>query len=401
LRGFAAGKANENTVGENGAPQAKPESQTCANFQFSIFNFQSQTMTTATDKTIHDQVKLDARVALQVVLQGMKIRFGRSLVTIMGVVLGIAFLMSILTSQLLKSGVSEEQGVRLELQRMNNFLKADMGPPIGKTLGVVQAGRLSAMEKRFIRSLVAQELQAFNWCALAGAEQEDTAEVALIAGEALKQSELKALAADSDMVLLMGDGEIPAGTWDDIPAGNALARIAVTRDIADRRIPEAIAVTQLARLLLPEEVEKLAAEKRTARFRNIWIIIISLLVTVIGISNAMLMSVTERFREIGTMKCLGALSAFVRQIFLFESCLIGAVGGLMGSLIGSLFSIVIYAFTYGFGIVMASVGGGIGLLLLYLLLAFAAGVILSMIAAIYPANVASRMVPADALRSNI
>ena len=45
--------------------------------------------------------------------------------------------------------------------------------------------------------------------------------------------------------------------------------------------------------------------------------------------NAMLMSVTERFREIGTMKCLGALSAFVRQIFLFESCLIGAVGGLL------------------------------------------------------------------------
>lgn len=358
-------------------------------------------MTTSENQTIHDQVKLDGRVALQVVLQGMKIRFGRSLVTIMGVVLGIAFLMSILTSQLLKSGVSEEQGVRLELQRMNNFLKADMGPPSGKKLGVLQAGALSAMEKRFIRSLVAQEAQAFNWHTLDDAARQDASDLALIVGEALKEADLKELTGASDMVLLMGDGAIPAGTWAGMGNGNTLARIAVTQDVADRQIPKPIAVALLARQLLPEEEAKLAAEKRTARFRNIWIIIISLLVTVIGISNAMLMSVTERFREIGTMKCLGALSAFVRQIFLFESCLIGAVGGLMGSLIGSLFSILIYAFTFGFGVVMTSVASAIGALLLYLLLASAAGIILSIVAAIYPANVASRMVPADALRSNI
>ena len=361
----------------------------------------SITQSSITQSSIRDQVKLDARVALQVVLQGMKIRFGRSLVTIMGVVLGIAFLMSILTSQLLKVGVSTEETTRLELQRMNNFLKADMGPPTGKALGVAQAGGLNAMEKRFIRSLAAQEAKAFNWHALDGAARQDAPEVALMIGERLKESDLKALATDSDMVLLMGAGEIPAGTWDDVRAGKGPARIAATRDIAGRKIPNAVAVTQLARKLLPEEKAKLEAEKKTARFRNIWIIIISLLVTVIGISNAMLMSVTERFREIGTMKCLGALSAFVRQIFLFESCLIGAVGGLMGSLIGSLFSILIYAFTFGFGVVIASVASAIGALLIYLLLAFAAGVVLSMIAAIYPANVASRMVPADALRSNI
>ena len=356
-------------------------------------------MSTSTEQTICDQVKLDARVALQVVLQGMKIRFGRSLVTIMGVVLGIAFLMSILTSQLLKSGVAAEQADRLELQRMNNFLKADMGPPSGKQLGVLQAGALSDMEKRFIRSLVEQEAQAFNWHVLDDDARQDRPEVALIVREALKETDLAGLTAASDMVLLMGDGEIPAGTWDTMSDG--LARIAVTRDVAGRHVPEGMAVALLARQLLPEEVAKLAAEKRTERFRNIWIIIISLLVTVIGISNAMLMSVTERFREIGTMKCLGALSAFVRQIFLFESCLIGAVGGLMGGLIGSLFSILIYAFTFGFGVVMASVATSAGSLALDLLLASVAGIVLSIIAAIYPASVASRMVPADALRSNI
>ncbi len=115
----------------------------------------------------------------------------------------------------------------------------------------------------------------------------------------------------------------------------------------------------------------------------------------------MLMSVTERFREIGTMKCLGALSGFIRQIFLFESCLIGAAGGLAGSLVGALFSMLIYAFTFGFGLVTTSLAGAVGVLVLYLALAFGAGVVLSIIAAIYPANVASRMVPADALRSNV
>ena len=41
--------------------------------------------------------------------------------------------------------------------------------------------------------------------------------------------------------------------------------------------------------------------------KDIWLIIMSLIVCVVGIANSMLMAVTERFREIGTMKCLGAL----------------------------------------------------------------------------------------------
>ena len=65
-----------------------------------------------------------------------------------------------------------------------------------------------------------------------------------------------------------------------------------------------------------------------------WVVVISLLVTVIGITNALLMSVTERFKEIGTMKCLGALSGFIRQLFLIESMFIGLVGSLAGIVIG-------------------------------------------------------------------
>lgn len=57
-----------------------------------------------------------------------------------------------------------------------------------------------------------------------------------------------------------------------------------------------------------------------------WIIILSLLVCVVGIVNAQLMAVTERFREIGTMKCLGALDRFILRLFILESGMQGLAG---------------------------------------------------------------------------
>ena len=141
------------------------------------------------------------------------------------------------------------------------------------------------------------------------------------------------------------------------------------------------------------------ANKRKEKFRAVWIGIISLLVTVIGIANAMLMSVTERFREIGTMKCLGALSSFVTQMFVLEASLMGLVGGIVGALAGALFAIAIYTFTYGASLVF----GSLPLLSVLTFAGFSivAGVVLSVIAALYPARVAAAMVPATALRSTI
>lgn len=66
--------------------------------------------------------------------------------------------------------------------------------------------------------------------------------------------------------------------------------------------------------------------KHQKRARENWLMVMSLLVCAVGITNSMLMSVTERFREIGTMKCLGALDVFIVRLFLIETAALGFLG---------------------------------------------------------------------------
>lgn len=73
---------------------------------------------------------------------------------------------------------------------------------------------------------------------------------------------------------------------------------------------------------------------------------ISLLVCAVGITNAMLMSVTERYREIATLKCLGALDGSILSIFLLEACLLGAVGAAAGAVLGGLIGVLRSWWTY-------------------------------------------------------
>jgi len=62
--------------------------------------------------------------------------------------------------------------------------------------------------------------------------------------------------------------------------------------------------------------------------------IITLLGAAIGLMNIMLVSVTERTREIGTRKALGAKPSLIRQQFLYESVIIGQMGGFFGIILG-------------------------------------------------------------------
>ena len=73
--------------------------------------------------------------------------------------------------------------------------------------------------------------------------------------------------------------------------------------------------------------------------------VITLFGAVIGLMNIMLVSVTERTREIGIRKAIGAKSGAIRQQFLFESVLIGQMGGaigiILGILVGNIVSMII------------------------------------------------------------
>ncbi|MBO3839295.1 MAG: FtsX-like permease family protein [Thermoproteota archaeon] len=67
---------------------------------------------------------------------------------------------------------------------------------------------------------------------------------------------------------------------------------------------------------------------------QIWMAIIAILICAVGIVNSMLMSVTERYKEIGTIKCLGARNGHVLEIFLIEAFLLGLIGGAIGAVSG-------------------------------------------------------------------
>ena len=88
-------------------------------------------------------------------LRGIRIRFGRSLVTVSGVVLGIAFLMSNLTGQLIKQSIAKESAERNTVNLMQSLVQSEIGDVAGRHLAIAVFGQLSAAESHLIRQLVA------------------------------------------------------------------------------------------------------------------------------------------------------------------------------------------------------------------------------------------------------
>jgi putative ABC transport system permease protein len=126
-----------------------------------------------------------------------------------------------------------------------------------------------------------------------------------------------------------------------------------------------------------------------------WLVAVSLVVSIVGITNAMLIAVYERYREIGTMKCLGALDRHIVLLFLVESFYQGLVGGLVGFSVGMASAIVITGFSAGFDIVLYA--PRISLLTIFVG-SVSLAMTLSMVATLYPAWRASKLNPVEALR---
>ena len=116
---------------------------------------------------------------------------------------------------------------------------------------------------------------------------------------------------------------------------------------------------------------------------------ISLLVGGIGVMNIMLVSVTERVREIGLRKALGATPRVIRQQFLVEASVLGLAGGLAGAAIGVVGALLLPRVISQ--TVIVSVPATVGAIVV----ATGIGVVFG----VYPASRAARLAPIDALRS--
>ncbi|MGD0805179.1 MAG: FtsX-like permease family protein [Candidatus Bathyarchaeia archaeon] len=164
----------------------------------------------------------------------------------------------------------------------------------------------------------------------------------------------------------------------------------------------ALGLSFYASLLLTDTIyrtyESLGGANVSVEATYYWLVAIALTVSVVGITNAMLISVQERVKEIGTMKCLGALDRHIVLLFLIEALLQGLVGGVIGYAIGLIAAILSTGFSAGYDIIL-KVPAAQNLTLFASSLALA--VALSTTATIYPAYRASKLDPVEALRYDL
>ncbi len=118
---------------------------------------------------------------------------------------------------------------------------------------------------------------------------------------------------------------------------------------------------------------------------------IALLVGGIGIMNIMLVTVTERTREIGIKKSIGAPRWEIVGQFLLEAGILSSLGGLVGIALGFVLSLILGKAMYGL-IVLPGVGISLG--------AFVFSLVIGVVFGIYPAVKASNLQPVDALRAD-
>ncbi len=137
--------------------------------------------------------------------------------------------------------------------------------------------------------------------------------------------------------------------------------------------------------IAPEEASRLT-----------WLVALSLVVCTVGITNSMLMSVTERFKEIGTMKCLGALNQFVVKLFMIEAFFLGIIASTLGWAVGTGLMVLIRLFSED-RLGALTMGNVLGIL------AFCVptGALLTAVATYIPAIRAAQIPPAAALRVDI
>jgi putative ABC transport system permease protein len=121
---------------------------------------------------------------------------------------------------------------------------------------------------------------------------------------------------------------------------------------------------------------------------------ISLLVAAVSIFNVMMMSVTERIREIGILRSIGTQKAEIRKMFIYEAGILGIIGAILGAVL---------SIAFGYLIVLGMVGSTDYFFapesLMYVPFAMAVGIVICIVSGVYPAWSASNLDPIEALRA--
>jgi len=134
--------------------------------------------------------------------------------------------------------------------------------------------------------------------------------------------------------------------------------------------------------------QELGSQIAYMTYGGLAIAIITLLGASIGLMNIMLVSVTERTREIGVRKAIGATPSVIRKQFLIEAVLICLMGGIAGIILGIAIG----------NVIAVSVSGSFTVPWLWLLISVCVCTIIGLLSGFYPAQKASRLDPVEALR---
>ncbi|MFB0558584.1 MAG: ABC transporter permease [Candidatus Bathyarchaeia archaeon] len=160
----------------------------------------------------------------------------------------------------------------------------------------------------------------------------------------------------------------------------------------------ALGIAFLSTLMLTDAFYRAYAlaggERLSVETYQYWLMFVALIVSIVGITNAMLIAVYERYREIGTMKCIGALDRHILLLFLVESLIQGTVGGALGFVVGIIGALLSTGFTTGFDILLRVPATEFLLLLGGSVLL---SMVLSVVATLYPAYRAAKLNPVEAL----
>jgi predicted outer membrane lipoprotein len=334
-------------------------------------------MTVANPKSsghVQRQRALPWSKAVEIAYKSIRMRLSRSLLVTSGIVLALAFLMSILAGEALVVGMRgwiAAAPTSSEFDRLRDRRATLDRERLALSEALLAAARLT--------DPIPAAAPAFDVKSTFGADLPDIAKEVGMALPASTDDLKAAMRRDPQNVDLMNQ-------W-----------ISKSRQLHDVR-EQLTSPQQFEAMLKSSGVPTTEQEIANNRIQTRWLIGLALLVAFVGILNAMLMSVTERFREIGTMKCLGALDSFIIKLFLIESLFQGVIGTLLGVVCGLLLSLVSTWSAYGS---FAWKNMQWVSLMTSVVICILVGVGLTVAGALYPAWSAARMQPIEAMRSDV